>query len=244
MRAQGTPASARMRVALRALERAQRAVRRDHGAAHPAVAHQKIAAEAEPQQRHFRRQLAHERGQRSMMSRGVKNKSAAPPACQEVCFAIDTSRSTAGAEFRRQIPRRSLRAHARCAPAAKRLFKSERDGADVAGAHRQHHDRRHAAPRARIRPSSSTLSTKIGSTTPRLRTARQIARPSAPAIGASPGGIDLGDQQHVAFAQACGRSHPTDRGCGCSDAAETPAPAAAPASAWRTASSVAATSVG
>jgi hypothetical protein len=30
------------------------------------------------------------------------------------------------------------------------------------------------------------LATKIGSTLPRLRTARQIARPSAPLIGASP----------------------------------------------------------
>ncbi len=29
-----------------------------------------------------------------MMSRGVKKKSAVPPACQEVCLAIDTSRST------------------------------------------------------------------------------------------------------------------------------------------------------
>src|SRR5213082_3487548 len=34
--------------------------------------------------------------------------------------------------------------------------------------------------------SSSTFSTNSGSSTPRLRTARQMARPSAPAIGASP----------------------------------------------------------
>ncbi len=38
-----------------ALERAQRAVRRHHGAANPAVAHQQIAAEADPEQRHFQR---------------------------------------------------------------------------------------------------------------------------------------------------------------------------------------------
>ena len=60
MRAHGTPASAWMRVALDALERGQRAVRRDHGAAHAAVAHQQVAAEADPQRGHLGRQLAQE----------------------------------------------------------------------------------------------------------------------------------------------------------------------------------------
>ena len=46
-----------------AFEPAQRAVRGDDGAANPAVAHQEIAAESDPQQRHVRRQLAHEGGQ-------------------------------------------------------------------------------------------------------------------------------------------------------------------------------------
>ena len=49
MRAHGTPASAWIARGARALQRAERAMRRDHRAAHSAVAHQQVAAEADPQ---------------------------------------------------------------------------------------------------------------------------------------------------------------------------------------------------
>ena len=59
-RAHGTPACALDARCADALDRAQRAVHRHHRAAHAAVAHQEVAAEPDPQQRHGRGQLAQE----------------------------------------------------------------------------------------------------------------------------------------------------------------------------------------
>ena len=70
-----------------------------------------------------------------MTSRGVKKMSAGPPACQDVCFAIDTSCSTrlvnSGDELK-GVAARSCRG-----PEAALQILSHR--ADVAGAHGQHH---------------------------------------------------------------------------------------------------------
>ena len=95
MRAHGTPASQYTRRLRDALEPHEGALGRDHHAADAAVAHQQIAAEADPVHRQSRRQRAQERA-RSSRSRGVKNTSAGPPARQEVCRLIGSSRRTRG----------------------------------------------------------------------------------------------------------------------------------------------------
>src|SRR5690348_11829992 len=158
------------------------AVHADNDARDASVAHQQIAAEADPAHRHIGRQALQERRQVRTIGRRE----------------IDLRRAT-------HVPG-GMAAHRLVAPDARQEFLR----------HGQHHgllpggrsagnrslslcatELMLPAPMAMITsPSritsfndsarSSTRSTKSGSTCPRLRTARQIARPSAPAIGASP----------------------------------------------------------
>src|SRR6202000_2932898 len=164
------------------LERSQGPMRRHDRAAHAAVAHQQIAAQADPQQRHFLGQLPDEGSQIHDVARHekqIRRTAGVPRGVLGHGYVAQDAR----AEFRRQI-QRTLCAHA-AAPAAKRLFKSCATWPKL------------PAPMVRTTSPScstarsasaswSTFSTNTGSTSPRLRTARQIARPSAPAIGSSP----------------------------------------------------------
>ena len=82
---------------------------------------------------------------------------------------------------------------------------------------------------ASTRGSSSSDLSSTGSTAPRERIARHSALPSAPGIGASPAGIDLGDAPARRRPRAPARSRRAGRGCACSDAARTPARCDGPA---------------
>ena len=77
--------------------------------------------------------------------------------------------------------------------------------------------------------SSSIFSTNNGSTRPCERIARQIALPSAPAIGASPAAY-TSVTISASTSPARARSRRADRACASNDAAGTPARCGAPAS--------------
>jgi hypothetical protein len=177
MRAQGTPAST-LSVVVDALEPVQRAVQADHHAADAAVAHQQVAAEADPGHGNLGRQRAQEGGEVGQVARhepGVGRAAGVPGRVPR---------------HRLVAPHPGLEAW----PAARALMRAPpgragrqlaRDGADAAGAHGHHEVA--VLEHGGERPGSScTDSTNTGSTRPRERTARHSARPSALAIGASP----------------------------------------------------------
>ena len=147
---------------------------------------QQIAAETDPQQRHVGRQLANECREIGAVARSeekIRRTARMPRGVLGHRHAAQNARC----EFRRNLVhargivlRRSRRRSRR-----KAVLQVLRYRADVAGAHGQHQVAvaQHAAQRF---AGFSTRSTKTGSMSPRVRTARQMARPSAPAIGASP----------------------------------------------------------
>src|ERR1700688_5242599 len=96
-------------------------MRRHHGAANSAVAHQQIASQAEPQQRHFGRQLADEGGQIHDVARG-KEEIGRTSRMPGGMFGHGYIVQHAAAEFRREF-QSVLRAHA-AAPDAKRFLRS------------------------------------------------------------------------------------------------------------------------
>ncbi len=75
-----------------------------------------------------------------------------------------------------------------------------RNTADIARAHGDHDVAARITP-CRASPSSSTFSTNIGSTWPRERTTRQMARPSRAADGCLTGRVNLGHQQYIGLRQ-------------------------------------------
>ncbi len=177
---------------------------------------------------------------RSARSRGVKNRSAAPPTCQEVWLDIGSARRTRAANsldtarFMAAAPphagRRAWSAvrgrWRRCCPrpwsttTSPSRSTSRSAAADVLDALHEHRlDLAAAAHRAADRAAVRALDGRFA------------------------GRVHLGDQQHVGPVSTR-RSHPAGRGCACSGAAGTPAPGAVPGQAWRNASSVAAISVG
>src|SRR6185312_2644566 len=165
-----------------ALQPVQHAVRADDDSGDSAVAHQQVASESDPADRHIGRYALEEcreirpiarcevdlRGSADVPGGMAAHRLVAADARQELACDRQHQAPLRGG---RSTPRRSS---SRCATALML-----------------------PAPMATITSpsritsfsdsaSSSTRSTKSGSTCPRLRTARQIARPSAPAMGASP----------------------------------------------------------
>ena len=99
MRAHGTPASHVDVGFAQALETIERAVRGDHHAVDTAVAHEQVAAEADPVDRHVRRAASRRNAPSSLRSRGLKNTSAGPPTCHDVCRLMGSLRRTRRHEF-------------------------------------------------------------------------------------------------------------------------------------------------
>ena len=140
--AHATPLPHQISLSLTTLELVEHAVRVDHGAANAAVAHEQVAAEPDP---HHRRVAARgcagtPRGRRRRAA--VKNRSAGPPTCHDVCFDIGSPRTHA----RSEIGRQRQRVHGRLRSIdRRRLQRSERGRqlrghcADAAGAHRHDH---------------------------------------------------------------------------------------------------------
>ena len=168
-----------------ALEPIERTVRRDHDAAQAAVANEHVAAEPDPVNRRAGREAAQERREVVHVAR---LEDTPPPDRRRAtrCGAPSARRAARDRRTPRAIATRSLRPVARPLERAEFARQLVRHGTDVAGAHGHDHvavaddsvERASAAPRR--------CSTNTGSTWPRVRTARQIARPSAPAMGASP----------------------------------------------------------
>ena len=136
MRAQGTPASARIRVALWRSSAPKAPCVATTAPRTPPSRTKQIAAQADPQQRHFRRQLADEGGEIHDVARREEEIGRAAGVPGGVLGHGHVVQH-AGAEFRRQF-QRVLRAHA---------ARSRREAAlqilghcaQIAGAHGQHH---------------------------------------------------------------------------------------------------------
>src|SRR5207244_3059197 len=165
-----------------AVEEIERAVRAHDHALQAAVAHQQVAPEPDPVDGHRGRERAQECCELDAIARIEENLRRAPnvpggvPA-QGLIAAHPLAELRGDGEAHRELPGGRSAASApgsACAtalmlpaPMARMTSPSEITSLSAAA-------------------SSSTFSTNSGSSTPRLRTARQMARPSAPAIGASP----------------------------------------------------------
>ena len=185
-----------------------------------AVAHQQVAAEAENSHRLVAPAAARgtPRGRRGRRARTARRRG--PPARQLVCCAIGSSRASS--------PRRP------CEVGAARVI-------DHARAAQLRGDAARSSPRPWSRTTSPSRATRAdrrrhlgdrprrtpARPCPATRTARASARPSAATIGASPAGIDFGQQQRVDASTARARSPRTGRACACSGAAGRRAPGAA-----------------
>src|SRR5580765_4426423 len=165
-----------------ALEGLKGAVRADDDAADAPIAHQQVAAQTNPLDRHPGGHAAQERGKLGAIG-GIEEYVRRPADMPGSVAAQGLIAAHAGDEFGRD-------GHAHEAlPGG--------SSADSASGNACATALMLPAPMARMTSpslitsfrawgSSSTFSTNSGSSSPRLRTARQMARPSAPAIGASP----------------------------------------------------------
>src|SRR5690606_33725103 len=164
-----------------ALDDIERIAGADHHAAHAAVAHQQVAAQPQPQQRHLRWQLPEEVHQLGAIAGAEEHigRTAHMPGGVAGQRLIQTD---AGGELRR----RQVAHGASCAHSA-----TSRGASSWAAALMLPAPIIAITSPPRTMPASagaipSTPGTNTGSTLPRLRTARQIARPSAPSMGSSP----------------------------------------------------------
>src|SRR5436305_1048455 len=165
-----------------AVEEIERAVRAHDHALQAAVAHQEVAPEPDPVDGHRGRERAQELCELDAIARIEENLRRAPDVpggvpAQGLIAAHPLAELRGDGEAHRELLGGRSAASApgsACAtalmlpaPMARMTSPSEITSLSAAA-------------------SSSTFSTNSGSSTPRLRTARQMARPSAPAIGASP----------------------------------------------------------
>src|SRR5213080_2715067 len=165
-----------------AVEEIERAVRAHDHALQAAVAHQEVAPEPDPVDGHRGRERAQELCELDAIARIEENLGRAPDVpggvpAQGLIAAHPLAELRGDGEAHRELLGGRSAASApgsACAtalmlpaPMARMTSPSEITSLSAAA-------------------SSSTFSTNSGSSTPRLRTARQMARPSAPAIGASP----------------------------------------------------------
>src|ERR1022692_584157 len=165
-----------------ALEQSERAVGVNDGAGEAAVAHQQIAAEAHPQQRYVRRQLPHERREIARVARREEQFRGTARMPRRVLRHGHVAQH-ARAELGRQFVEMSRAVHSR---GSSKWLLSSLATAPMLPAPIVKTRSPSLSTARRASASSSTRSTNTGSTKPRLRTARQMARPSAPPIGASP----------------------------------------------------------
>src|SRR5204863_31437 len=164
------------------VEEIERAVRAHDHALQAAVAHQEVAPEPDPVDGHRGRERAQELCELDAIARIEENLGRAPDVpggvpAQGLIAAHPLAELRGDGEAHRELLGGRSAASApgsACAtalmlpaPMARMTSPSEITSLSAAA-------------------SSSTFSTNSGSSTPRLRTARQMARPSAPAIGASP----------------------------------------------------------
>src|SRR2546429_1181748 len=165
-----------------AVEEIERAVRAHDHALQAAVAHQQVAPEPDPVDGHRGRERAQELCELDAIARIEEDLRRAPDVpggvpAQGLIAAHPLAELRGDGEAHRELPGGRSAASApgsACAtalmlpaPMARMTSPSEITSLSAAA-------------------SSSTFSTNSGSSTPRLRTARQMARPSAPAIGAPP----------------------------------------------------------
>ncbi len=197
-RAQGTPAPARMRVAL---ERSRS----------PSAPWVDTTAPRTPPSRTSRLlpRPIHRSGisggswrmndARSMTLRGMKKRSAGPPTCQEVCLDIGTSRSTRAANSGGELVGAHEAAHA-AAPAANRLLSSCATAPMLPAPMVSTTSPSRSTVR-RTSARSSTRSTNTGS----IKSAGAHGAADGAAVRARDrrlaGGVDLGHEQHVALAE-------------------------------------------
>src|SRR5882672_4407745 len=166
-----------------ALQIIERAVRRDHDAAQAAIAHQHIAAETNPVKRRAGRQAAQECREILGVARlevGFRRATDMPRGVARHRFVVHDPAAVFGADGDRVhllLPRR---------PLLPSCVGSSWEIAPMLPAPMVTTTSPSRSTSASAVASPSTRSTKIGSTWPRERTALQIARPSAPAMGVSP----------------------------------------------------------
>ena len=167
------------------LELVEHAVRLDHRAANAAVAHQQVAAEADPHHRRVRLRGCAGTPQRSATSSGREEQIRRPAHVPRRVLRHRLVAPHARFEIGRQ--RQCVHGRLRSTTDERRQRGRQLGGgcADAARAHGHDHVAvaRDLDQRAR---QLLDLLDEHGSTRPCERTARQIALPSAPAIGASP----------------------------------------------------------